>query len=507
MSDILSELLDKATAEKFSEKMSRKEKCEKDFLLFCKTYLPHYFSHKPAEYHNILIDIANTGQLTESNIEKLKPFIAEKYHSLLIESKKIKAIVDIEPRGFSKSTRWAFAYPLWKLLFAKNKFICIFCASQEKANEALQNIKDEIESNDFIFEDFGKMEGDIWKSDFLTFKSGAAIRAYGAGVAVRGARYRQHRPDLIICDDILKDETSRTFAQRQKIYNWFLRAVLPLGQNIFTIVINTILHSDDLPSRLLKRIEKNELTNWVGFRFSAFTPTGESLWSDYWSKEKLLEKKREIGTAAFTTEYLNEPLSDEERVFKPEWFVRYKNIDTSELRIFMGVDPSAGKHDEFAIFTIGVSQNGTIYELDEWAECCSVDTAINKLIEKYLIFKPLLIGFEEVGFQSIYKKHILETASKKGVHLPIKGCTTKGIGKERILSLSPLIENGIFTWKENHNRTIDQLTMYPKSDFDDLQDACYYAWEVSKNTKGEIFAFKAQTWGNKLRATLTNFKN
>ncbi|MEL5720894.1 MAG: hypothetical protein P1P59_07175, partial [Treponemataceae bacterium] len=326
------------------------------------------------------------------------------------------------------------------------------------------------------------------------------------GVAVRGARYRQHRPDLIICDDILKDESTRTFAQRQKIYNWFLRAVLPLGQNIFTIVINTIFHSDDLPSRLLKRIEKGELTNWVGFRFSAFIPSGESLWEEYWTKEKLLEKKREIGTAAFTTEYMNEPLSDEERVFKPEWFLRYTSVDISNLRIFMGVDPSVGKRDEFAIFTLGLSPDGTIYELDEWAECCSVDKAIKKLIEKYLIYKPILIGFEEVGFQSIYKKHILDVTSRKGVHLPIKGCSTPGVGKERILSISPLIENGLFKWKENHNRTFDQLTMYPKSDFDDLQDACYYAWEVSQNTAGEAFAFKVKSVGNRLRSTLHRFR-
>ena len=86
--------------------LQRREKCENDFFKFCTTYLPHYFNKPNAEYQKILIDIANTNALTKENIEKLKPLIAEKYHTLLIETAKIKTVVDIEPRGFSKSTRW-----------------------------------------------------------------------------------------------------------------------------------------------------------------------------------------------------------------------------------------------------------------------------------------------------------------------------------------------------------------------------------------------------------------
>ncbi|WP_252714640.1 hypothetical protein [Treponema phagedenis] len=41
-------------------------------------------------------------------------------------------------------------------------------------------------------------EGSIWKSDFLSFKNGTAIKSFGAGAAVRGVKFRQYRPDLII---------------------------------------------------------------------------------------------------------------------------------------------------------------------------------------------------------------------------------------------------------------------------------------------------------------------
>lgn len=483
------------------EKVERVKRARDDFFYFCKTYLAHYFAAETAEYQRVLIDIANSRSLDVHNMERLKKFIPECYHGLMQPCERIETIVDIEPRGFSKSTRWSLAYPLWQLIFKHSQFICIFCASQDKANEALQNIKDEIESNELLFGDFGKLEGDVWKSNFLTFKNGTAIRAYGAGVAVRGARYREHRPDLIICDDILKDDSTRTFAQRQKIYSWFLRAVLPLGQNIFTIIINTIFHSDDLPSRLLKRIGDGELENWVGFRFRCFTESGESLWPEYWTIEKLNAKKVQLGSAAFNTEYMNEPLSDEERAFKEEWFQYYASIESSKsLRVYMGVDPSVGKHDEFAICILGFGDNGKIYVLDTWAETASVDRSVNKLIEKFLMFKPALIGFEEVAFQSIYKKYIVEEAGRRGVYLPIRGMSTRGVGKERILSLSPLIENGIVLFKENQKKLVEQLTQYPKSEYDDLQDALYYAFAIGSGSgKGEVASSRTSRLMSALR--------
>ena len=506
MSGILTEIVGNASKD-LIEKKARIAKAKKDFFYFCKTYLPHYFSSEPAPYHKTLIDVANTQSLTEEHIAKIKPLIKKEYHAYLIPTKKIKSVVDIEPRGFSKTVRWGLAYPLWCLLFKKNNFVCVFCASQSMADASLQNIKYELEDNEIIIEDFGDLKGNIWKNNFIVLKNGTALAGRGSGGSVRGIRYREHRPDLIICDDILKDESAKTRTQRDKIEAWFNHAIMPLGKDVFIIVINTLFHFDDLPSRLLNRIAKKDLTDWVGFRFAAFTPKGESLWPSYWTREKLETKKREIGSAAFSTEYMNEPLSDEERVFNPEWFITYSHIDISTLRVFMGVDPSAGKHDEFAIFTLGIAPDGIIYQLDEWAECCSVDKAVNKLIEKYLIFKPILIGFEEVGFQSIYKKHIMEKSAAKGVYLPIKGIGTRGVGKERIISLSPVIENGFFRWKTNCKKTIDQLTMYPKSEFDDLQDACYYAWEVSQNKTGEAFAFRFQNAGSKLKAALRHLHN
>lgn len=487
------------------ERQSRIKQAQDDFGYFCRTYLSDYFFEDAAAYQKLLYEVANTRSLKKEVAESLKHFVAEKYHTLLKTSDNLAGAMFIEPREHGKTVRWSFAYVLWCVLTDRARYVLLIGASAEAAGENLVNIKMEIEENELIAGDFGELSGAVWTNRRLELKNGTCIQSKGSGASMRGTRFRQYRPDLIVIDDVLKDDAINSHTQRDKIHKWLTRVVFNLGKNAFTIWVNTIFHDDDPISRLCREVASGDLVRWIAVRLSCLLSDGTPLWKEYWDAQSLLDKKKTIGSTAFSTEYMNEPLSDEERIFKPEWFIRYANVNIRDLRVYMGVDPSAGKHDEFAIFVLGIDANGTLYELDEWAECCSVDKAVSKLIEKYLAFKPVLIGFEEVGFQSIYKKYIMEAAGKQGVHLPIKGCSTRGIGKERILSLSPLIENGFFKWKENHDKTINQLTMYPKSAFDDLQDACYYAWEVSNNGAADAFAFRLHTGSSALKSALRRF--
>ena len=84
---------------------------------------------------------------------------------------------------------------------------------------------------------------------------------------------------------------------------------------------------------------------------------------------------------------------------------------------------------------------------------------------------------------------------------------TNGVGKERILSLSPLIENGMVLWKYGLNKTIGQLTMYPKSEYDDLQDAFYYAWAVGNGSGRSIVSSKIQNAQSILRRVFNSYIN
>ena len=461
MSDILQTVLQQNTEKSLS------------FEEFCRRCLPHFFSHQAAKYQKILIQLIDTKN--SCHLHKLNKYGQIYFH----EGKEIKALIDIEPRNFGKSTRLSFAYPLYALLTGKSKFTVLFAATENQAHKLLDDIRIELEENEEISRLFGPQKGSVWQAGFLKFSNGSAIAAKGSAQAVRGLKNRQYRPDLIICDDLLTDMSVYSQRSRDKVYSWLLRSVLPLGQEAFFILVNTVFHSDDLPSRLLERVKNHQLPGWAAVRFSALLPSGKSLWPQYWPVEKLRKKRGEIGSYAFACEYQNMPQDEEDRVFKASWIKIFtQEPDRDELQIFMGIDPSMGKKDSSAIVTLGRRNDGIIFVLDEWAEPCSPDRLIKKIIEKYLIFQPVKIAFEEVGFQAVYKNHILQESARQGLYLPMVGIKPGRIGKTRILSLSPLIENGLLLFRSKNSPLVTQILDYPHHIHDDLNDALYYAFSL-----------------------------
>ena len=487
------------TSQQDPEKQSRIEKAKNDFWFFCSYYLPHYFSSEPAEYHKILVEIINTEKIDSYQVNQLKKYIKPKYHNLLKPIHKLEGLVDVEPREHAKSTRMSLAYPLWRVLVGKSKFILLMSASQEMANLFLENIKAELEENEKLINDFGEQQGDKWKSDFITLKNGSAIASKGAGASMRGIRYRQHRPDLVIADDIMKDDLANSPAQREKLYRWFKRVVMALGKNAFVVVVNTIFHSDDLPSRLLKEIEEEKLKNWLGLRFSAILEDGTPLWKEMWSIEDLEKKKRALGSVHFSTEYLNEPLSEEDMIFKPNWIQYYSPIEITGKKLdkVMAVDPATGKQtgDYSAIVVVGKDkETGIYYVLDAFADKISDLKLIEKIIEKYQIYQPSKIVFETIAFQEIYKNQVMREASKRGIHLPIKPVKSSVQKEVRIQKLSPLIENGLIKLKENQKMLIDQLLEFPKGSHDDLPDALAFAISEFENKPNFVFKGVRLPW-------------
>lgn len=476
------------------EKRERLERASRDFGYFCRTYLGHYFTSEFAEYQQVLTRIETNQQLQAEDRTALTDLIKSDYHGLFPVTERIEGIVDVEPREHGKTVRQTLAKPLWRILTGRSRYILIVGASDAAATDNLGNIRTELEENELLIEDFGdqRLKGKTWNDARIELANGRCIQAKGAGSAMRGLRFGPHRPDLIILDDILKDEAAESPTQREKLYRWAKRVIFFLGKNAFVVVVNTIFHCDDLPSRLLYEIAEGRLENWVGLRFACYRPDGSPLWPDYWSAEELEKKRRSVGPREFTTEMMNEPLSDDESLFRKDWIIYESpaDVDVKRLRVYMGVDPATGAHDQSAVVTVGVDDNGVVHVLDAFGRTMSPDAFTKKLVEKYLLWKPRQIGWEDVSFQKIFRQTVMREAARSGVHLPIKGMETKGLSKEARLSrISPLVENGLIVFRENQKELIDQLIMFPKGAYDDQPDALYYAWEITQIGPARPMAF------------------
>ena len=130
------------------------------------------------------------------------------------------------------------------------------------------------------------------------------------------------------------------------------------------------------------------------------------------------------------------------------------------------------------------------------------------LFDTYKRWKPKVIVFEEVAFQEVYKKFVMEEGSKRGVYLPIKGVKPKGSKELRASKLSPLIENGLIKFKRNQKELIDQLLSFPRGAHDDAVDALVYAvdgLEISGFFRG--VQIRNTSRGSIVRATLSWLKS
>lgn len=474
------------------ERQKRIKKAEEDFEFFCKYYLSHAFSTKMSEYQKILIDVITRGELKRKDIERIKKYMPEERHVYLKEGK-FEGVLDIEPRDHGKTTRMSQAFPLWLVLTKRDSFPVIVGASADRASDILESIRFEIENNERIIEDFGLQRGEKWAHRKITLKNGNSIAALGAGQSARGIKDRYKRPTHIICDDLLKDQEVESKVSREKIYKWFKRVVMNLGKGAKIIIVNTIMHPDDLPSRLLKEIQSGALEGWVGFHFSAITPDGKPLWTERWSLEEIEKKRQQLGSFVFATEWMNEPVAEEDRKFKPEWFQFYEPVELRNIkfeRVVMAVDPAVGKAggDYSAIVVVGRTANGQIYVLDAEGEKISDLALIRRIIDKYRAWRPEKICFEIQAFQEIYKNQLLREALREGIVLPVKSIRHT-INKElRINKLSPLVEAGIILFKKSQSLLLQQLEEFPRG-HDDLIDALEMAAsEVIERRASEPFA-------------------
>jgi predicted phage terminase large subunit-like protein len=471
---ILKEVLRRIDVSGELEKQERIDKARKDFGFFCRYYLPHAFSLPMAEYQRVIIDIINSGEVKKEHVDILSRYVKEKARGCLKEGR-FEGLLDIEPRDHGKTTRMAQAFPLWLVLTKQNVFPVIVSASSDSARDILESIRFELEHNERILEDFGSLKGEIWTGRKITLKNGNSIAALGAGQSARGIKDRYKRPTHIICDDLLKDQEVESKVSRDKVYKWFKRVVMNLGKGAKIIIVNTILHPDDLPSRLLKEIEAGTLKDWVGVVFSAITPEGKPLWPERWSLEDIEKKREQLGSFVFATEWMNEPIAEEERKFKPEWFQFYEPSELRNIkfeRVVMAVDPATGKStgDYSAIVVVGRTSNNQIYVLDAEGEKISDLALIRRIIDKYRAWRPDKILFEIQAFQEIYKNQLLREALKDGLVLPVKGIKHTVNKELRISKLSPLVEAGIILFKKTQSLLLQQLEEFPRG-HDDLPDA------------------------------------
>lgn len=280
------------------------------------------------------------------------------------------------PRGHNKSTLLSLGYALFRAAKGHSRYVVIISDSSAQAADHVGNIFKELLENDKLLaayphlalpdpEHYKQKKVKRVASDFITV-GGVRFTGKGAGMGLRGMRYGNRRPDLILVDDLENDDNVRTPEQREKLKSWFLKSVSNLfgasgGQ---LVVVGTILHRKSLlawllsgegPGRYVKRL------------YRAIKEDGTPLWPGAWDKEKLEQKRLEIGSRAFSSEFLNEPVDEGSTLWKEAWISANRRDVHPELkRLAVAVDPSAsGNGDTCGIVAGGFGEDGHGYTLED----------------------------------------------------------------------------------------------------------------------------------------------
>lgn len=501
-----------------------------DLEYFGRAYLDHYFVRETPAFHRELDRIWQSGVL--KNTIPIDMDIVAKIRRLPGCRRAVAA-----PRGHAKSTNLTFKDTLHAIVYGYKPYILILSDSSDQAQGFLSDIREELEENQALKEDFGDLQGKkVWREDVLLTSTDVKVEAIGSGKKIRGRRHKNWRPALIVLDDIENDENVRTPEQRKKLENWFFKAVSKAGDDYTDIVyIGTILHYDSLLSKVLKNpayqsVKYKAVISWAERKdlwdiweeiyvdldnenreqdARAFFEVNKEemlrgtqvLWEDKLSYYDLMVMRISEGEASFNSEEQNEPINPEDCLFNEEWFDYYNEaaIDFRENRFrFYGfVDPSLGgkgkkKKSDFSTIIILVLDilTGYMYVFDADIERRHPDQIIEDILEKERWLRMAygrgftMFGCETNQFQWFMKEELAKRSAEAGIYLPIEEVNQISDKHGRIQTLQPKIKNRYIKFNSRHKRLMEQLKHFPMAGHDDGPDALEAAVSLIQNHTG-----------------------
>ena len=312
-----------------------------------------------------------------------------------IDNEECKQLAIIIPRGHGK-TVLTKASILKDFVFCNDKenflFYAWVSATQKLSVGNMDYIKHHLEFNDRIKYYFGNLKGKKWTEEDIELSNGCKLISKSNVSGIRGGAKLHKRYDLIILDDFEHEANTLTQDSRDKNANLVTAVVYPaIEPHTGRLRINgTPVHYDSFINNLLTNHAKAKKNNkdfaWKVITYKAILPSGESLWSSFFNKAKLEEKKKfyiDSGQSTkFYQEYMMEVQSEDDSVWTRKnlkyWTGTYEHRDGINLiikegqelpvNIFIGCDPATDidtKTSDFSVvMVIAIDPDSNVYVLE-----------------------------------------------------------------------------------------------------------------------------------------------
>jgi len=449
-----------------------------------------------------------------------------------VENTNLKRVVVIAPRDHGKSEVFTHTLPLWSYLNNRDVRILIAAKSKDQATKFLSVIKQDFEKNEKIKKDFGDLKDNPWQDSKIYLKRNPtvslkdpSVEAVGVLGGITGAHF-----DLIVCDDLLDDENTRTERKRQSVMTWFKGTLEPLLEpNGRLFVVGTRKHYKDMYQYLLnndvwKHLEcqyniagdhrrcgyksiikepKYDITYDHENKINDIKIIGDYsiLLPEKFTITELIIRKISMGSQLFNSEYQNDPTGLEGLLLDEEWLQYYTSVTdldklTFKMRV-MAFDLAISEKDieggdYFAGIFIGLTNDNKFYILDYIREHLDFPSQVRKIQSWYDLqtsfgWKPDVVIIETNAYQKALSQHL-----KSITTLPILEKKQDKDKYTRLLEISPYFESKRVFMREDMTDIMDEYKMFPRGDHEDLLDAIQMAMSeiIKRSTDYEFFGWR-----------------
>ena len=211
----------------------------------------------------------------------------------------------ILPRGIGKSTIINSLVASWGAVYKMSIFTVVIGKTDALMSEFVDEVKHNL-SDEYLVECFGQFVPTTKEyannSSEVELLNGVKIQGITWGGSIRGIKFKGHRPNIIIVDDVLKEDDIRSENMLQRAIGKFYNEILPagasarviknkkMGMNTKFIVIGTPLSQKDLIN-YVKNDASFKLLHKSVFDFDVDKVFCDPKWQEY--RKLLMDTKDE----------------------------------------------------------------------------------------------------------------------------------------------------------------------------------------------------------------------
>lgn len=458
----------------------------------------------------ILKDVAQNGTFSEYCIAIDPHYREEWFHAeisrkledgynRLLAGEDVRMMIFMPPRH-GKSDKATQKFPSWVLGKQPQWPMIVSSYSSDLATDFGQKTRDIMQSNEYEVMFPTRLRPDAKAKGRWLTQEGGSYTSVGVGGTATGRGFK-----IGIIDDPFKNrEEADSATIRDARYRWYQSTFSTREEgNSMIVFILTRWHDDDLAGRVLAAAEEAKKNgephdDWEVIQYKALATeddehrkTGEALWPQKFSTNKLLKKKAEMGSYEFSALYQQTPVDEENRKFKQAWY-KYRSYDeVRKLQTYnvMTIDPR-GRDDikqgtDFIGVTINFIDREGFWNIISYRVKLSATDLVDLLFTNWQKYGLHKIGIEDNQFTQGLKTVWEEQMRTRGVFPYIELLSHGGTQKElRIEALVPRYERGgiYHLMMDDVNQCVDleeELALFPKATNDDSSDSLAYQTQVA----------------------------